>query len=142
MMLFSLLLLGCEGPTAPTEPAPPPSPSPTLADQVKGTFTGSLLRTPPDPTPSVNLSNYEIVVTKINDTRVRVAPASFSVSATWEADLEVAVNGSTTYINFKPLAGAPATGNYVVVSGVGRFAYAYSVGPDTTHMEIFSGTRQ
>jgi hypothetical protein len=94
--------------------------------------------------PSVNLSNYEIVVTKINDTSVRVAPASGSGSATFVANLESAVNGSQTYIKLTaPSDIVKDNGSFDVVSGVSRLSYIYHLGGSDQHNnEIFSGTSQ
>lgn len=50
----------------------------SLADQLVGTFTGTIT----NPTIGI-LTNYQIVVTKISDSKVRIAPATGSVSQTF-----------------------------------------------------------
>jgi len=135
MMLSSLLLLGCSAQASPTG-----TEETSLADQVKGTFIGEFL----NPSMSSSISDYEIIVTKIDDTSVRVAPASGSASSTFVANLESTVNGSVTSITLK----APAdivenNGSYVVYSGVARLAYAYHLGgSESANLEIFTGLKQ
>jgi len=156
MMLSSLLLLGCAGSTAPTAPTPSGDDETgtglgdgtglgeiSLADQVKGTFIGYFVRTPAEPN-GVNLTNYEIIVTYIDDTSVRVAPASGSGSATFVANLESAVDGSVTYIKLTvPSDIVENNGSFSVVSGVGRLSYIYHLGgSNQQNAEIFAGARQ
>jgi len=101
------------------------------------------VRTPAEPN-GVNLTNYEIIVTFIDDTSVRVAPASGSGSATFVANLESAVNGSVTYIALTvPSDIVENSGSFSVVSGVGRLSYMYHLGgSNPNNAEIFSGARQ
>ena len=147
VMLSSLLLLGCGGGSGPTESTPiggnetgTGTEATSLADQVKGTFIGEFQ----NPSMSSVVSNYAIIVTKIDDTSVRVAPASGSASSTFVANLESTVNGTVPSITLK----APAdivenNGSFVVVSGVGRLAYAYHLGgSESGNLEIFSGAKQ
>ena len=135
MMLSSLLLLGCSAQASPTG-----TEETSLADQVKGTFIGEFQ----NPSMSSSISDYEIIVTKIDDTSVRVAPASGSASSTFVANLESTVNGSVTSITLK----APAdivenNGSFSVVSGVGRLSYMYHLGgSNQNNAETFSGARQ
>jgi hypothetical protein len=138
MMLSSLLLLGCSAQASPTG-----TEETSLADQVKGTFIGEFQNPSMSSSPHY-ISDYEIIVTKIDDTSVRVAPASGSASSTFVANLESTVNGSVTSITLK----APAdivenNGSYVVYSGVARLAYAYHLGgSESANLEIFTGLKQ
>ncbi len=147
MMLSSLLLLGCGGGAAPTESTPiggddtgTGMEETSLADQVKGTFIGEFQ----NPSMSSSQSNYKIIVTKIDDTSVRVAPASGSASSTFVANLESTVNGSVTSITLKaPDDIVENNGTFVVVAGVGLLSYAYHLGgSDSANLEIFSGAKQ
>ena len=135
MMLSSLLLLGCSAQASPTG-----TEETSLADQVKGTFIGEFQ----NPSMSSSISDYAIIVTKIDDTSVRVAPASGSASSTFVANLESAVNGSVTYIKLTvPSDIVENNGSFVVVSGVGQLAYAYHLGgSDSGNLEIFTGAKQ
>ena len=135
MMLSSLLLLGCGGGAGPTGVE-----ETSLADQVKGTYIGLFQ----NPSMSSVVSNYAIIVTKIEDTSVRVAPASGSASSTFVANLESTVNGTVPSITLKaPGDIVENNGSFVVVSGVGRLAYAYHLGgSDSENLEIFTGAKQ
>jgi len=130
--------------TAQTPPAPEDDDTGTgisLAHQAEGTFIGGFIRTPADPN-GVLLTNYEIVLTRINDTSVSVAPASGSGSATFVANLQSAVNGSIAYIK---LTVSPdlvhEIGQFVVVNGVGEMGYTYHLGGDPKNRETFGGKR-
>ena len=147
MMLSSLLLLGCGEGGGPTESTPiggnetgTGMEETSLADQVKGTFMGEFQ----NPSMSSSQTNYEIIVTKITDTSVRVAPASGSASSTFVANLESTVNGSVTSITLKaPDDIVENNGSFVVVGDVERLAYAYHLGgSDSANLEIFSGAKQ
>ena len=135
MMLSSLLLLGCGGEAGPTGLE-----ETSLADQVKGTYIGLFQ----NPSMSSVVSNYAIIVTKIDDTSVRVAPASGSASSTFVANLESTVNGTVPSITLKaPGDIVENNGSFVVVSGVGQLAYAYHLGgSDSGNLEIFTGVKQ
>ena len=110
----------------------------SLASQIQGTFIGEFQN------PSMSQSNYKIIVTKIDDTSVRVAPASGSASSTFVANLESNVSGSVTSITLKaPDDIVENNGTFVMVNGVGRLAYAYHLGgSDRENLEIFSGAKQ
>ncbi len=126
-IVFIALLLSCNT----TGPA-----AATLAEQIEGNFKGMLQN------PSGNTSDYEIIVTEINATRVSIAPASGSGSATFEVDLTSETNGSVTSIVLK----APADileNNGTFVATTGRLSYAYHLGGnDDKNIEVFIGDKQ
>ena len=146
VMLSSLLSLGCgsaEQALGPTEPTPGDATGTeetSLANQVQGTFIGEFQ----NPSMSSSLTDYQIIVTRIDDTSVRVAPASGSVASTFVANLESTVSGSVTSITLKaPDDILENNGTFVMVDGVGRLAYAYHLGgSDSANLEVFSGARE
>ena len=146
VMLSSLLSFGCgsaEQALGPTEPTPDDTTGTegtSLANQVQGTFIGEFQ----NPSMSSSLTDYQIIVTRIDDTSVRVAPASGSASSTFVANLESTVSGSVTSITLKaPDDIVENNGSFVLVSGVGRLAYAYHLGgSDSANLEVFSGARE
>ena len=145
IMLSGLLLLGCGGGSGPTESSSIESNETgtgeaSLANQVQGTFIGEFQ----NPSMSTSQSDYQIIVTRIDDTSVRVAPASGSASSTFVANLESTVNGSITSITLKaPDDIIENNGSFAMVGAVGRLSYAYHLGgSDSANNEIFSGSRQ
>jgi hypothetical protein len=108
----------------------------TLADQIKGNFKGMLQN------PSGTVNDYEIVVTEINDTRVSIAPASGSNSATFEVNLTSETNGSVTIIALKAPSDILENNGTFAIS-TGRLSYAYHLGGNDDHnIEIFLGDKQ
>ena len=122
--------------TVTQEGAPPPGTS--LADQIQGTFKG-LFQNPSLPTA---ISDFEIIVTKIDDTSVTVSPVPGGISTTFLANLESQVSGSVTSITLKA-PGDILENNGTFVAATGRLAYSYHLGgSDSGNLEIFSGTKQ
>ena len=115
----------------------------SLADQVKGTFIGTL----GIPGMSSPVTNYQIIVTKIDGTSVQV---SGGASSTFVANLTPAVNGSTSFSRLKVPAVAPEdNGEYVVFEDLElglqqllAYAYHYPSVTETHNIEIFSGRKQ
>ena len=145
IVLSSLLLLSCgdgAGPTASTplggDETGTGMEETSLASQIQGTFIGEFQN------PSMSQSNYKIIVTKIDDTSVRVAPASGSASSTFVANLESNVSGSVTSITLQaPDDILENNGTFAIVGSVGRLSYAYHLGgSDSGNVEVFSGTKQ
>ncbi len=60
-----------------------------LTDNLVGTYVGEI-----HVLPSTNVSNYSVVVTRVNDTRVKMTPQDNQAS-TWE--LDIVENSSTSY---------------------------------------------
>ncbi len=125
--IFTILLFSCNT----TGPA-----AATLAEKIEGNFKGMLQN------PGGNTSDYEIIVTEINNTRVSIAPASGSASATFEVDLTSETSGSITSIVLK----APSDileNNGTFVASTGRLSYTYHLGGnDDYNIEIFFGDKQ
>ena len=144
IMLSSLLLLNCGGGVGPTpiegDETGTGMEETSLANQIQGTFIGEFQ----NPSMLSSESGYQIIVTKIDDTSVRVSPASGSASSTFVANLESSVSGSVTSITLKaPDDILENNGTFVVVSGVGLLSYAYHLGgSDSANLEIFSGAKQ
>ncbi len=147
-MALVLLSLGCEksGPTAPS-PVGGDGPGPgsatgsgsstatALADQIQGTFIGHFQN------PTMEITEYRIVVTRIDDTTVQISPASGGVSSTFLANLTSMVSGSVTSITLQ----APSDillHNGTFVATTGRLSYSYHLGGDARDIEVFSGTKQ
>ncbi len=109
--------------------------APTLASQIAGNFKGMLRN------PSGIFNDYEIVIAEVNATRVSIAPASTSNSATFEVDLESQVIGSVTVITLK----APDDifeNNGTFVPSTGRLSYIYFLGSDDDrNIEVFVGDK-
>ena len=152
--LSGLVSLGCggSGPTEPTETGDGSNGTGTagggsngtgtagtaLADQIQGTFKG-MFQNPSLPT---SISDYEIIVTKLDDTSVRVSPASGGISSTFVANLSSQVSGSVTSIILKAPSDILDT-NGTFVAATGRLSYTYHLGgSDAGNVEIFSGTKQ
>jgi len=126
-LIFITLLLGCSSTTASTS---------TLANQIVGNFIGTLQN------PSGNSPNYEIVVTEVNDARVRIAPASGNGSATFEVELTSQTSGSVTSIILKSPDDI-LENNGTFVASTGRLSYAYHLGGnDDSNIEVFVGDKQ
>lgn len=125
--IFTILLFSCNT----TGPA-----AMTLAEQIKGNFKGTLQN------PGGNTSDYEIIVTEINDTRVSIAPASGSNSATFEVNLTSETNGNVTSIALKASSDI-LENNGTFVATTGRLSYAYHLGGnDDKNIEVFIGDKQ
>ena len=108
----------------------------TLADQIKGNFKGMLQN------PSGTVNDYEIIVTEINDTRVSIAPASGSDSATFEVNLTSETNGSVTIITLKAPSDILENNGTFAIS-TGQLSYTYHLGgSDDYNFEIFLGDKQ
>ena len=104
IVLSSLLLLSCVDGAGPTESTPlggdetgTGTEETSLASQIQGTFIGEFQ----NPSMSSSQSNYKIIVTKIANRKVGVAPASGSASSTFVANLQSNVSGSVTSITLK-----------------------------------------
>jgi hypothetical protein len=147
MVLSSLLLLSCEDGAGPTESTPiggaetgTVTEDTSLAGQIQGTFIGAFQ----NPSMSTAQNNYQIIVSKIDDTSVQVAPASGSASSTFVANLEPYVQGSVTSILLKAPEDILANnGTFGIVGSVGRLSYAYHLGgSDSGNVEVFTGTKQ
>ena len=145
IMLSSLLLLSCGGGAGPTEPTPiggdetgTGMEETSLANQIQGTFIGEFQ----NPSMLSSESGYQVIVTKIDDTSVRVSPASGSASSTFVANLESSVSGSVTSITLK----APddiLVNNGTFVAIIGQLSYSYHLGgSNSSNVEVFSGTKQ
>ncbi len=142
--LTGLLFVGCggagqTGPTPVSGGAGPTGPTPvtgtSLADQIQGTFKGQFQ------SPSYSSSDYQIIVTKIDDDTVRISPASGSTSSTFDADLAL---GTATSITLTAPSDDLAN-NGTFVAATGRLAYTYwfdSSSTDDSKIEVFSGTKQ
>ena len=108
----------------------------TLADQIVGDFLGVLQN------PVFYDADYYIIVSEINDTRVRIAPASGSNSATFVVDLESQVSGSITSIILKSPDDILAN-NGTFVPSTGRLSYVFHLGgADDSNVEAFVGDKQ
>ena len=108
-----------------------------LADQIQGTFRG-MFRNPL----TTSISGYEIVVTKLDDTSVRISPASGGISSTFVANLSSQVSGSVTSIILKAPSDILDT-NGTFVAATGGLSYTYHLGgSDAGNVEVFSGTKQ
>jgi hypothetical protein len=110
----------------------------TLANQIEGTFKGILQN------PSFTANDYEIIVSEINDTRVSIAPASGSNSATFEVDLEsvdleTEISGVVTTIILKsPDDLLEENGTFV--ASTGGLSYVFHLGGTNEHnVEVFVG---
>ena len=142
MVLVGLVAAACTsasggaGPTGPTPVGSGTAAAVALADQIQGTFIGQVQN------PSTSIANYQIVVTRIDDTTVTVSPASGSSSSTFVATLESTVSGSVTSTALK----APADileNNGTFVPATGQLSYAYHLGGgDAGDVEVFAGTKQ
>ena len=148
--LSGLVSLGCGGSGLDVEatepavpggligPAPPGTAGTALADQIQGTFKG-IFQNPSLPT---SISDYEIIVTKLDDTSVRVSPASGGISSTFVANLSSQVSGSVTSIILKAPSDILDT-NGTFVAATGGLSYSYHLGgSDSGNVEIFAGTKQ
>ena len=127
IFLFIALMLSCSSTT---------SSNPTLADQIVGDFIG-LFQNPTGP-----ILDYEITITKVNNSRVKIAPTSGNASATFEVDLTSETNGNVTYIILKADSDI-IENNGTFVPSTGRLSYTYHLGGnDDTNLEIFVGDKQ
>ncbi len=115
-----------------------PSLETSLADQIRGTFKG-LFQNPSLPTA---ISDFEIIVTKIDDTSVIVSPVSGGISSMFVANLSSEVSGSVTSIILKAPSDILDT-NGTFVAATGGLSYSYHLGgSDSGNVEIFAGTKQ
>ena len=144
VVLSGLVSLGSggSGPTEPTKIGDGSNGTGTaesaLADQIQGTFKG-MFQNPSLPT---SISDYEIIVTKLSDTSVRVSPASGGISSTFVANLSSQVSGSVTSITLKAPSDILDT-NGTFVAATGRLSYTYHLGGSAAgNVEVFSGTKQ
>ncbi len=127
IFLFIALMLSCSSTT---------SSNPTLANQIVGDFIG-LFQNPIGP-----IFDYEITITEVNNSRVKIAPASGSASATFEVDLTSETNGGIDSIILKSDSDI-IENNGTFVPSTGRLSYTYHLGgDDDTNLEIFVGDKQ
>ena len=143
MGLSGLVVAGCTAETALdgglVGPDPPATAETTLADQIQGTFKGMYQN------PTASISDYEIMVTKLDDTSVQISPAATDgISRTFTANLSSEVSGSVTSIILKAPSDILATnGTFAVVGAIGRLSYTYHLGSGSAgNVEVFSGTKQ
>ena len=143
MGLSGLVVAGCTAETALDGGLVGPDPSGTaetaLADQIQGTYKGTYQN------PDGAINNYEILVTKINDTSVEISPSDpGGISRTFTADLSLEVSGSVESIVLKAASDILATnGTFAVLGEIERLSYAYHLGGDSAgNVEVFSGTKQ
>lgn len=110
----------------------------SLADQMEGTFQGQFQ----NPSLPTAISDYQIVVAKVDDTSVRVSPASGSIATTFLANLESQVSGGVTSIALQA-PGDILENNGTFVAATGRLSYSYHLGGSASaNIEVFSGTKQ
>lgn len=127
IFLFIALMFSCSSTT---------SSNLTLADQIVGDFIG-LFQNPTGP-----ILNYEIIITEVNNSRVKIAPASGSASATFEVDLTSETNGGIESIILKSDSDI-IENNGTFVPSTGKLSYTYHLGGnDDTNLEIFVGDKQ
>jgi len=110
--------------------------STSYADQVKGTYEGDMQ----NPTAG-HLTDYRIIVTKVSDTKIHIAPAEGVASQTFDADLEAstAMNGAIT---LKADDILETNGQYMEVNGTKKLTYTYHLGGDDDgSVEVFVGKR-
>ena len=110
--------------------------STSYADQAKGTYKGDMQ----NPTEG-HLTDYKIVVTKISDTKIHIAPAEGAASQTFDADLEAStVNGALTLKADTDIL--TTNGSFADVNGTKKLAYTYHLGGDDDgSVEVFVGER-
>ena len=127
IFLVIVLMLSCSSTT---------SSNPTLADQIVGNFIGILQN------PDGLVNDYEINITEVNNSRVKIAPTSGNASATFEVDLTSQNNGGVESIILKSDSDI-IENNGTFVSSTGRLSYTYHLGGnDDANLEIFVGDKQ
>ncbi len=93
--------------------------------------------------------NYQIIVTKVNDTTIQIAPASGSASQTFQASLSLEMNGSVEFIQLD-VAGnlLENNGEYVILPEGSStpaedelLSYGVFLGGDQSNLELFIGRR-
>lgn len=127
--LFLAALLGiCISTTLPEHPT-------SLADKVVGIYKGKLRN------PTVDLDNYKIKITKINDTKVKIQPKTGNQSQTFDVDLEEQTMGTITIIKFKlPEDHLLNNGMFAEVNS--RLSYVIHLGgDDLRNIEVFVGAK-
>lgn len=109
--------------------------TPDLADKVVGIYKGKLRNS------TVDLDDYKIKITKINDTKVKIQPQTGSQSHTFDVDLEEQTMGTVTVIKFK-LPGDHLLNNGTFAEVNNRLSYAIHLGgDDPRNIEVFVGKK-
>ncbi len=142
ILLTVVVLSGCGSSSSSSSSS---SYSGALADHIVGTWTGTVANV----YTGMQHDNYEIIVTKVNDTTIEIAPASGSDSQTFQASLSLEMNGSVEFIQLD-VAGnlLENNGEYVILPEGSStpaedelLSYGVFLGGDQSNLELFIGRR-